>query len=64
METEWLPECCRKKSKSTLDSLTAQLDIGDAALKPNNGRPRAQRPPGVESFSDDEGDLMSGIDKQ
>lgn len=55
---------CRKKSKSTLDSLTAQLDAVDAALKPNNGRPRAQRPPGVESFSDDEGDLMSGINKQ
>ena len=57
-------DCCRKKAKSALDSLTQQLNAENAALKPNNGRQRVARPPGVESFSDDEADLDSGIGRQ
>lgn len=57
-------ECCRKKSKSTLDSLNGQLDDEMADLRPmgdNNGRSKAVRPAGAESFSDDEDEVATPI---
>lgn len=52
---DWLSlAASRKKSKSDLETLSAQLDDDSLALKPKNGRTRTAAPAGVVRFSDDE----------